>query len=642
MATGAGIAENYLQIKARVSESEVKSEIEATLGGNEVATTAEKAGSAIGDKYVAAVNKMVSKGMKDVSTSIMSGAGEFVNRGIAKLSELEAASGDSGGTFKDAVQGMNDAVDGLAADVMSGAFPQLKDLFVSVGEFLQKLSPIAKDVGVWIGSVLKDIVAGLKDFLNGLSMGSGERAKFGDDLQGWVKVGADAREAIENMVKTIGDLFGWIGENKDLLSTVAVGIGVFAAAVYVATAAQAAFALVMSVNPLVLIISAVLALVAAIIWFFTQTETGKEIWQNVTEFIGNAVTWLWESVIQPVVDWIVGAWNGLGEAIAALYETYIKPTFDLIGEIFLWIYDNVIAPYIVQMLLGFAVLGAIFTGLWENFVQPIFALIGAVFTWLWETVIMPIIGFIVGAIQGLGAIFTWLYENVVMPIFNAIAAVFQWIYETIILPVVALISAAIQAAGAVFSWLYANAIKPAFDAIGAALSWVWNSIIKPTFDLIVSIVNTVGSTINNVFSGIANFIGNAFQAVLNVVRGPLNALIDLVNGMINGLNSIKVTVPDWIPRIGGQTFGYNIPTIPRLAAGGIVEARPGGILANIGEGRHSEAVVPLDQKFYDALGGQAGPRGNTHITQNITTQQTDPTLQARAWAREASRGMATV
>ena len=56
------------------------------------------------------------------------------------------------------------------------------------------------------------------------------------------------------------------------------------------TAIQAAYNAVLSANPIAIVIIAITALVAALVWFFTQTETGKQIWQGFVDFLGNAWT----------------------------------------------------------------------------------------------------------------------------------------------------------------------------------------------------------------------------------------------------------------------------------------------------------------------------------------------------------------
>ena len=72
--------------------------------------------------------------------------------------------------------------------------------------------------------------------------------------------------------------------------------------------------------------------------------------------------------------------------------------------------------------------------------------------------------------------------------------------------------------------------------------------------------------------------------------------------MITAINGISLTVPSWVPVVGGQKIGFSlgtIPTIPALAAGGIATAPT---TALIGEGAEPEAVLPLS-KLADMIKG---------------------------------------
>lgn len=212
-------------------------------------------------------------------------------------------------------------------------------------------------------------------------------------------------------------------------------------------------------------------------------------------------------------------------------------------------------------------LGAAWQWLWDTVLNPVFTAIGAVFTWIYNNIIMPIVTGIMVYIGLWAAVITWLWQTVLSPVFTAIGAVFNWIWANVISPIVGYIQLAIQGAGIVFQWLYSNVIQPVFSAVGAAFNWVWGNVISPVVNFISGAINNVGNTIRAVFGGIGDFIGSAFQAALNVVRGPINGIIGLVNSAIRGLNSLRVTIPDWVPLVGGQTWGLSIPTIPMLARG---------------------------------------------------------------------------
>lgn len=94
------------------------------------------------------------------------------------------------------------------------------------------------------------------------------------------------------------------------------------------------------------------------------------------------------------------------------------------------------------------------------------------------------------------------------------------------------------------------------------------------------------------WQGVRDIFGGVWKSFTSLAKTPLNAIIGMINKAIGGINSLGVTLPDWIPKIGGKHLGVTIPTIPYLASGGIVSAPT---LAMIGEGREPEAVTPLSK-----------------------------------------------
>lgn len=148
--------------------------------------------------------------------------------------------------------------------------------------------------------------------------------------------------------------------------------------------------------------------------------------------------------------------------------------------------------------------------------------------------------------------------------------------------------------------------------------------IQAPLNAIFSNIKTIIGSIQTVFNGVIEFVtgvftGNwqkAWEGVKNVFTGvftglgailkvPINEVIGLINMAIDGIDSLHINIPKGIPVIGGQAIGFSIPHIPQLANGGIIQHRPGGIMANIGEGNYDEAVVPL-KPGGSGIGGGAG------------------------------------
>ena len=203
-----------------------------------------------------------------------------------------------------------------------------------------------------------------------------------------------------------------------------------------------------------------------------------------------------------------------------------------------------------------------------------------------------------------------------------------------------------------------QAWKPTIEKIGEILVGIWNTCLKPVvnwlgnefiqaFRNVGNYIKPILDNLKTMFGGLVDFIvgvftGNwqkAWQGVQNIFKGifdglaniakkPINSIIDAINTMIKGLNKIKL--PDWIPGLGGK--GINIPTIPKLAKGGIVDAPT---IAMVGEAG-KEAVMPLENntgwitdlanKVAERLPSQSSTNNNNDQPINFTIQVGQTTL----------------
>ena len=118
------------------------------------------------------------------------------------------------------------------------------------------------------------------------------------------------------------------------------------------------------------------------------------------------------------------------------------------------------------------------------------------------------------------------------------------------------------------------------------------------------------------WNGLGDIVSGVFDGLVALIKAPLNLIIGLVNSMLSGvekgvngiikaMNKLSFDVPDWVPGLGGKTFGFNlrtmsIPRIPALAQGGYVRANTPQ-LAMIGDNRTQGEVVAPEGKLAELL-----------------------------------------
>ena len=161
---------------------------------------------------------------------------------------------------------------------------------------------------------------------------------------------------------------------------------------------------------------------------------------------------------------------------------------------------------------------------------------------------------------------------------------------------------------------------PIGDIIAAPFIFAVNAM-KSAFEGLFGGIKKIVTGIIQIFKGdFKNGIMNVFGGLKDILLAPFNALVSGINSLIRGVNRIRFDVPDWVPGFGGKKFGFNIPQIPRLAVGGIVNMPGRGVpVGNAIAGESGrEGVIPLtDSQAMETLGATIGKYININLT-NIT------------------------
>lgn len=418
------------------------------------------------------------------------------------------------------------------------------------------------------------------------------------------------------------------------ISTGATKVGTVATLIGAGALRVFGAAVKVAMGPLGIIIGIIGLVVAALVWFFTQTELGKAIIQTVfaaiqvaVKAVGDAFVWLWQNAIKPAWDGIaaganllwtsvlqpvfaaigtavqaVGAWfvalwtdyispplTAIGNAVGYLWSAWISPVFQLIGAIVKWAAGIIwaAASGIVNILVG--TLGAAFSWLWTGVIQPVFGFIGAAISTWWTVtsgIFTAVVSFLLGT---LGAAFSWLWSSVVQPVFGFIGSAISTWWNGLVLPVFTAVAATLRnVLGPVFNWLWTSVVKPVFDGIGSIVRGVWEGWLKPVFDKIVDVARVV---LPAAFQAMKDGIGKAWDAVKEVVKAPIRFIVETVirDGIIGNFNKLAdVFHTDHLPKVElpkGFAGGGILPGSSRVSNGDdqLVPMRRGeGVLVSEG------------------------------------------------------------
>lgn len=143
-----------------------------------------------------------------------------------------------------------------------------------------------------------------------------------------------------------------------------------------------------------------------------------------------------------------------------------------------------------------------------------------------------------------------------------------------------------------------QAIKDWFVEKWNGIKFAWGEImksLKDNWDGFKDKIKTGVEAIVGFWDGIKQGAKDMANGVIGAVEGMVNKVISGVNWLIRGLNRIHFSIPDWVPLIGGNSFGFNLGqinsvTLPRLAQGGVVSSPTTALIGENG----AEAVVPLE------------------------------------------------
>lgn len=310
--------------------------------------------------------------------------------------------------------------------------------------------------------------------------------------------------------------------------------------------------------------------------------------------IAEAVLPILIQLISELLPVIIGLIDQLLPVLTQIIESVLTVLVDVINQLLPLVMQIIEAVLPVLLQLVQAIL-PIITQIVEAVLPVLIQLINT---------ILPIITQIISAVLPV------LVEilNALTPILNMVISLLQPILNLIISlvePILNLIMAAIQPLIEIFATLISTILQPIMPILNAVANIITSVLgaaiqaIQPIIQSLTSVFQGLIDFITGVFSGnwsqawngIVQVFGGLWDSLVGIVKAPINAVIGLINKAIGALNSISVTIPDWVPTVGGNTFGIDIPTIPMLAAGGFTDG------VSIAGEAGMEAVISFDKRY---------------------------------------------
>ena len=319
----------------------------------------------------------------------------------------------------------------------------------------------------------------------------------------------------------------------------------------------------MSANPIGIAIAAIAALTAGLVYFFTQTEMGRQIWQGFMDWFSG----VWQSIVPVLTE----VWNGIVETATTVWNNMmavVAPIIQAVVDFIKSVWDGISLWWSENQ----ALIQQTFTTVW-NAIQTVIQTVMPIIQSIIETA-MNILGpFIEGAWNNICTVVTTVWELIKIAIQTAMDVI-----SGIIKAVMAIINGdwgtawnAIKGVGeAIWNGLSATG-KAIFDGFAQILSNIWNTIksvassawegLKSTvLGLIDGLVQGAQRAWESMKQGVSDLVSNVtsiFDGIRNIDLWSAGKAI--LDGFLGGLKSAWSAVTDFVGGIAGWIADHKGP-----------------------------------------------------------------------------------
>lgn len=431
------------------------------------------------------------------------------------------------------------------AGTTSGTMANLGSAFTNVtSTAIEPLIGALQSFGVW----LTDALYKVQDFINWLREGStGAQVMIGvitaigtaiavfliprmvqlasqatvtaaRKVAAWFSMQTAAWKASAQTVAAIGRMIGrWVALGAQALIQ----------------GARIAAGWVLAMGPIGWIVAGIAGIVGVFALLWNRSEGFRNFWIGLWDMVKNAVssawTWIqetWASYGQPVLDWIIGAFQWLGDVVQLIFR--------LLGAT--W--------EVLMTALGKA---------WAAWGQPIVDLVVRYFQWAWGN-LQTVFGWIQSAWDGLWNWVSGVWAQYGQPVIDRVQFGFQWLQFQI------------------DRILYY--VRGYINLAGAKMRGLWDEYVQPMIDWVVGGFNDLLDTIRGWKDNVIGWFSDAGSWLWDAGKNIVQGLIDGAQSLLSNIGQFFLDVlPGWVQDPFKRALGIESPSTVFMGYG-----------RNVGEG----------------------------------------------------------
>ena len=402
----------------------------------------------------------------------------------------------------------------------------------------------------------------------------------------------------------------------------------------------AAFALKMLSGPFpfMIIIAAITAVVAALVWFFTQTKTGQAIWQGFMSFLSSAWTTISTTataIWTGIATFFTSIWNGIVTVVTTVWtsiSTFLTTIWTAISTTATTVWTAIVT--VLSTIWGGIVTTA--TTIWNGlstFFSNLWTGISAIISGAWEIIKSIVLGAILIVLDLVTGNFTALKSDISLiwnsikdglsSIWNGIKKVASTVYNTIKNGIVNIWNSIKSITSSVWSGIK-NFVSSTWNGIKSLAISTWNGLKSA----ISNAWNSIKSATSSVWNGIKSFISSVWSSIKSIAVNAANNMVSGIKSVWSGIKSFTSNLWNGVKNVIKSAMNFDLGAAGRaimdsffsglVSAWGKVKSFVGGIASWI---RKHKGPIQYDRKLLIPAGNAIMTGLNAGLVDNFKTVQ---------------------